>query len=296
MSPYLQQLNARDLASMLYRDNLRLKHAARQRLQDELDSAKLAEEMLRVQADRESGLLEDKIAATDPLAKALLSHLQEVGQQDQVVFSMPATVFGDKCEPVQKLVNPHRSLAAQNVGDMELEDEDSVLSTAAAGSGSDVLALPGHDIVPAAHLFQDDAARHFAKCLEPAHAFRDHSFFRISSGAMDRHVITGAPLQQFDFMVQCYVPVGIEQHGDGDGGLWAVHLAPLGGPMALTLRQHTFDVLAENVHVWSLGKGVKFLPRPSLGLLLAPHLCVVWSFASLLTPLLVCTQNSTGYS
>ena len=80
MSPYLEQLNARELASMLYRDNLRLKHAARQRLQDELDSAKLAEDMRRVQADRESGLLEHTTAATDPLARALLSHLQEASQ------------------------------------------------------------------------------------------------------------------------------------------------------------------------------------------------------------------------
>ncbi|CAE7773047.1 unnamed protein product, partial [Symbiodinium sp. CCMP2456] len=291
-SPYLEQLNARELASMLYRDNLRLKHAARKRLQDELDSAKLADEMRQVQADRESGLLELTPAANDPLARALLSHLQEapglarmsankryesivvlwhsldslvsqVGQRDQVMFSMPATVFGDKCQPVQQLVSPHRSLAEQNIGDMELEDADSVLDSTAVGSSSDVLALPGHDIVPAAHLFQDDAARHFAKGLELAPAFRDHSFFRISSGAMDRHVITGTPLRQFDFMVQCYLPVEIDQRGDGDQ--WAIHLAPLGAPMALTLRQHTFDVLAASLHVWALGKGVKFLPRPGQG-------------------------------
>ncbi|CAE7402879.1 unnamed protein product, partial [Symbiodinium necroappetens] len=274
-SPYLQQLNARELASMLYRDNLRLKHAPRKRLQDELDSAKLADNMRQMQADRESGLLELTTAATDPLARALLSHLQEVGQRDQVMFSMPATVFGDKCEPVQQLVNPHRSLA-EHTGDMEVEDADSVLASAAVGSGSDVLALPGQDIVPSAHLFQDEAARHFAKCLAPSRAFGDHSFFRISSGAMDRHVITGAPLRQFDFMVQCYVPVEIDQCGDGDQR--AVHLAPLGAPMALTLRQHTFDVLAQSIHVWALDKGVKFLPRPGLGLLLAPDLFVCFRF------------------
>ena len=92
------------------------------------------------------------------------------------MFSMPATVFGDKCAPVQQLVNPHRLPAWQNVGDLELEDADSVLAAAAVGSGSDVLALPGHDSVPSAHLFQDDAARHFAKCLELAPSFRDHAF------------------------------------------------------------------------------------------------------------------------
>lgn len=63
---------------MLYRDNLRLKHSVRPRLQQELDSAKLAEEMQQTQADRESGLLELATDAADPLTRALLSHLQEV--------------------------------------------------------------------------------------------------------------------------------------------------------------------------------------------------------------------------
>ena len=198
------------------------------------------------------------------------------------MFSMPATVFGDKCAPVQQLVNPHRLPAWQNVGDLELEDADSVLAAAAVGSGSDVLALPGHDSVPSAHLFQDDAARHFAKCLELAPSFRDHAFFRISSGAMDRHVITGAPLQQFDFMVQCYVPVGLEQRGDGDGGHWAVHLAPLGAPMALTLRQHTFDVLAGNVHV-ELGQRREVFASARVRAASRSGFACVGLFASLLT-------------
>ena len=174
------------------------------------------------------------------------------------MFSMPGELVNDKLETLQELVNAGtvESVLADTMN-LELEDHSENILEAPAGSDA-VVPLPSRpEISKAINLFADDAAQRFASQLPPDFAFRDSVFLRIVSGSMDRHVVTGEPLRPFDFMVQRYLPVGIAETAES-----GLHLAPVGAPMALTLRQCSFDALASGIQIWSLGKGVFFAPRP----------------------------------
>ena len=76
-SDYTSKMNDRQLSSLLYRDHLGLKHATRQRLQHEVEAAKLVESAEQERLDRAAGRILDKQNVENPLLNALLSHLPE---------------------------------------------------------------------------------------------------------------------------------------------------------------------------------------------------------------------------
>lgn len=77
-SPYLESLTERQLASLLYRDHVGLKHSRRDRLVKELSDCKSKEEN-QIEA-KNHGMIMDMSkdhANDDPLLKALLDHIWE---------------------------------------------------------------------------------------------------------------------------------------------------------------------------------------------------------------------------
>ena len=76
-SPYLESLTERQLASLLYRDHVGLKHSSRDRLVKELSDCKNKE--TDQVATKNRGVIRDvsEDHANDPLLKALLDHVWE---------------------------------------------------------------------------------------------------------------------------------------------------------------------------------------------------------------------------
>ena len=70
-------MDARQLSSLLYRDHLQLKHSSRDRLQGELDTAKILEASKFAKADDSVLSITDGVSGGDPLLQALLDHLPE---------------------------------------------------------------------------------------------------------------------------------------------------------------------------------------------------------------------------
>ena len=85
----------------------------------------------------------------------------------------------------------------------------------------------------------------------PPECFTGTSFFKISSGNMRRHVISGESLKPFDFLAQRYFPV------DGDDTF--VNLVPCGSPFAINFQGVDFSTLVENIFVWKLDTGIAFV-------------------------------------
>lgn len=76
-SAYTANMNERQLASLLYRDHLSLKHAGRERLHAEIMDARRKEDEGGHHSEFQVGGTE--VEDVDPLLKALLDHLKEVG-------------------------------------------------------------------------------------------------------------------------------------------------------------------------------------------------------------------------
>ena len=73
-------MSDRQLSSLLYRDNVVLKHAPRDRLQKEIEDAQALEDSQLRQAN--AGVLEPEVSGDqDPVVSALLAHLLQAGRQ-----------------------------------------------------------------------------------------------------------------------------------------------------------------------------------------------------------------------
>lgn len=73
-SDYINAMGERQLASLLYRDHIGLKHSKRERLRKELETARLQEaEQLKL-ADRNP---EGHMPTVSPFLKALMAHIPE---------------------------------------------------------------------------------------------------------------------------------------------------------------------------------------------------------------------------
>ena len=80
-SDYTSTMRERELAALLYRDHIGLKHADRSRLCEELEEAKTQEtqKVLAVTTGEQPQHGEEGEPRLDPLRKALLDHIWEVG-------------------------------------------------------------------------------------------------------------------------------------------------------------------------------------------------------------------------
>ncbi|CAE7302321.1 chk1 [Symbiodinium sp. KB8] len=222
-SDYTAKMNASQLSALLYRDHDILKHSGRERLQEEVDAAKM---------------------------------IESVAQRHRVVFSMPVPMLGQALQSWQQLLEP----TAQALHDAEGAAADAIVDEPDAQLQLAVLAPEGSgsEIAPARHLFQDPfvSTGSTEGCpVPPVPVPNNTFFFRIVGGNMSRHTLNGDPLRPFDFTIQRYVAV---EHADVKAN--EQYLAPQGAPMALSLQHLSFDDLASNLSVWTQGNRVMMAP------------------------------------
>lgn len=183
----------------------------------------------------------------------------KVAKRDQVIFSIPRKYLETARINLAEVVAPHTDTEKQPSlvhGEMKrcVFDDDDTHNMWLVPTGPVVDQLGGKDDSKSDHLFGSVSDYVSPDC------FTETSFFKISSGNMRRHVISGESLKPFDFLAQRYFPV------DGDDTF--VNLLPCGSPFAISFQGVDFATLVDNIFVWKLDAGIAFVHNVLMNLVL----------------------------
>lgn len=281
-SEYTAKMTERELASLLYRDHLSLKHADRQRLHSEIKDVQRKENRGSHSEDEVEGIEEvGDVDDVDPLLKALLDHLKEVGLDSWTVGHDQFEVYPANLVYVSNVTRSYADTLC-NVKPCQVSSRDKVVFSmpeallqdatksipdvikprasqtkppAPAALENNIQVINDSDTENVLEALADDGENLMATGVRtdlfgagpscPAGSHHGSVFFSITEGSMSRRTLSGERPQRFDFLIQRYVVCS----QDAD----VVHLVPFGAPLAIDLCTVPFTTLIQSLIVWKMG-------------------------------------------
>eukprot|EP00435_Cladocopium_sp_Y103_P014366 s3181_g3.t1 len=228
--PYTSSMGERELSSLLYRDNIFLKHGDRKRLQMELDYKASEQQEMEVE-----GMVPD----------LKLGGIINVGRRDHVVFSMNAKTFGDCCSSFKRLM-PQLTDASptENLSRVQLVH-----------------------VPPSVVHGEEDLDIEQEQGESQPLPQQQHAFFQVLGGNLNRHKFVGQKPLAFDATVQLYTAAkpASNRADDTCGVVFqsqetvdSVDLQPTGLPLAAKFKSVAADELS-SLCVWKLENEVSMV-------------------------------------
>lgn len=271
---YLMGLPDAELAKLIYRDDITIKHASRQRLADELQdkadgSAKNPEKMAVCDTN-------EKTQGAGALSKALVQYLLKVSRvKPDAIFAWDARSMegvGLTTVDAARITTGPAAITRPPVleGDswiVSLQGSTgSTRSCMSLSQLSSLVLLKNNGVPMDKSSLPDDSLSHmfFGKPVE---------------GNLAHHTVMGQQLQKFDFLVQPFALV--EAEWDDETHTWtSITLIQHGAPMTCRLGHIPFDTLSKNLNVWTSPEtGYRvFLKMPSISSELLLSMAVAGAF------------------
>ena len=210
----LDTLKDSEVAKLVYRDHVQVKHSSRKRLSAELEAIQESCAPLALY-DKAGNKLHN---LGGPMSKAFAVHLVELCKRNLgLVFSLSKDLVGEHWRDVRASGVSFKRMSESR--QLQLDDDSS-------------------------------CAVHPAPCVGADLLNKKFFWFQPVGGNLNHHLIMGEALNQYDFLAQPF-EVRAAEFEDGQTYPSCVTVAPSGKTVTCSITHIPFDRLSQSLTVWS---------------------------------------------